>query len=171
MIEAAGDRGALAIAGAFLPIVAAASWRRLQRVDAAAILPDRELRLLRGIRLFDPLPLTALERLAEGMHQVSVGAGDVVMTEGEEGDVYAIVADGRFEVRQRGRVVSALGPGEGLGEIALLRSGVRTATVVALTDGSLDMIDCEVFLAAVAGPTSAAAAAAGIDERLSRTPR
>jgi CRP-like cAMP-binding protein len=91
------------------------------------------------------------------------------MAEGEEGDVYAIVASGRFEIRQSGRIISTLGPGEGLGEIALLRSGVRTATVIALTEGSLDLIDCDVFLAAVAGPTSAKAADAVIDERLSRS--
>ncbi|HET9614662.1 MAG TPA: cyclic nucleotide-binding domain-containing protein, partial [Candidatus Limnocylindrales bacterium] len=84
-------------------------------------------------------------------------------------DAYAIVDAGELEVRQADRRIATIGPGDGFGEIALLRSGARTATVVARTAGSIYLIGSPLFLAAVAGPTSAAAARAVVDERLART--
>jgi len=169
LVAILGPRGALGIAGAILPIVAVGAWRQLRAVDRAVMLPDRELALLRGIPLFDRLPLTALERLAEAMQPRSVKAGERLMTEGEDGAEYDVIADGRFEVLVGDRVVTEVGPGDGVGEIALLRPGPRTATVSALTDGTVYALACTDFRAAVAGPTSAAAAAAVIEERLARS--
>jgi MFS family permease len=169
LVEILGDRGALAVSGAILPILAVASWPRLRAVDADVILPERELELLRGIPLFARLPLTALERLAEAMRATPVAAATVLVREGEPGAVYYVIAAGRFEVRQGTRVLLEAGPGEGIGEIALLRAVPRTATVVALEDCLVYSLDSAAFLAAVAGPTSAAAAAAVIDERLARS--
>jgi MFS family permease len=169
LVAALGSRGALGLAGAILPIVAVGAWRQLRAVDRAVILPDRELGLLRGIPLFARLPLTALERLAEAMRPRRVGAGERLMTEGEPGSEYDVIAEGRFEVLVGDRPLTEVGPGDGVGEIALLRPGPRTATVAALTDGVVYTLDCAAFRAAVAGPTSAAAAAAIIEERLARS--
>jgi CRP-like cAMP-binding protein len=93
----------------------------------------------------------------------------VLVREGEPGDLYYVIAAGRFEVRHGTRVLLEAGPGEGVGEIALLRAVPRTATVVALEDSLVYSLDSAAFLAAVAGPTSAAAAAAVMDERLARS--
>ena len=169
LVVALGDRGALAVAGAMLPILAVASWPRLRAVDADVLLPERELGLLRGIPLFSRLPLTALERLAEAMRPTPVAAGTVLVREGEPGDMYYVIGAGRFEVRHGTRVLLEAGPGEGIGEIALLRAVPRTATVVALEDGLVYGLDSRAFLAAVAGPTSAAAGAAIVDARLARS--
>ncbi len=169
LVEALGERGALAVAGAILPVLAVGIWSRLHAVDADVVLPERELALLRGDPLFARLPLTAIERVAEAMRPVTVAAGTVLVREGEPGDDYFVIADGRFEVRHGARVVSTAGPGDGIGEIALLRAVPRTATVVALDDGSVYRIGAAAFLAAVAGPTSAAAGAAIMDARLARS--
>ena len=169
LVETLGDRGALAVSGAILPVLAVASWPRLRAVDADVILPERELELLRGIPLFARLPLTALERLAEAMRPTPVAAGTLLVREGEPGNAYYVVASGRFEVRHGKRVLLEAGPGEGIGEIALLRAVPRTATVEALEDSLVYSLDSGTFLAAVAGPTSAAAAAAVVDERLARS--
>jgi CRP-like cAMP-binding protein len=72
-------------------------------------------------------------------------------------------------VSSAGRPIATGGPGDGFGEIALVRAVPRTATVVARTAVQLEVVECADFLAAVAGPTSAAAAAAVIDERLARS--
>lgn len=168
-VDALGDRGALAVAGAILPTLAVVIWGRLRQVDRQVVVPERQLRLLRGIPLFARLPMTALERLGEAMRPQTVAAGTALMTEGEPGTTYVVIVDGDVEIRAGGRPVARCGPGDGLGEIALLRSVPRTATVVALTDIRLEVLGSADFLAAVAGPTSAAAAAAVIDERLARS--
>jgi Cyclic nucleotide-binding domain len=56
------------------------------------------------------------------------------------------------------------GPGTGIGEIALLRSIPRTATVTAVDDVDAWSIDCETFLEAVTGHEGSAAAAREVVE-------
>jgi MFS family permease len=169
LIEQLGDRGALAVAGAILPIIAVASWGGLRRADDEVVLPERQLHLLRGVPLFAPLPLTALERLAEALRSVHASAGDTIVREGEPGRDYYLIVTGEVDVLVGGRVLARSGPGEGFGEIALLHDVPRTATVVVRTDVELAVLGPADFLAAVAGPTSAAAAAAVVDERLARS--
>ena len=66
-----------------------------------------------------------------------------------------------------GRAVNVIGPGDGFGEIALLNDVPRTATVRALTEVELFVLDRAPFLEAVTGqPRSRAAAQALVDQRL-----
>ena len=169
LIAAFGERGGLAIAGAILPILAIASWQVVQRVDETVVVPERQLRLLRGVPLFAGLTLTALERLAEGLVPDRVAAGTTIIREGEPGRDYFLIERGEVEVRAAGRPINRGGPGDSFGEIALVRNVPRTATVVALTDLELEVLDSADFLAALAGPASRATAAAIIDERLARS--
>ena len=169
LIDAFGDRAALAIAGAILPILAVGSWARLRRVDEEAVIPDRQLRLLRGVPLFAPLPLTALERLAEALVPVRHPSGATILRQGDPGRDYFLIESGEVDISVDGRPIVRSGPGDGFGEIALVQDVPRTAGVVARTDVALEVLSSADFLAAVAGPTSAAAAAAVIDERLARS--
>jgi MFS family permease len=165
-----GDRGALAIAGAIMPIVAVATWPRIHRIDDEAVVPATQLAILRGAPMFARLPLTALERIAEAMRAVPYAPAAEIVREGETGDAYLIVGSGRVEVSQGGRPIGELGPGEGFGEIALLHAMPRTATVRTTEPSTIYTIACHVFLEAVAGPTSAAVANRVAAERLARTP-
>jgi CRP-like cAMP-binding protein len=103
---------------------------------------------------FAELPLTAVERLADGLQPFSAHAGEVLMTQGEPGDRFLLTRSGEIEIFVDGKSVQKLGPGAGVGEIALLRRSPRTATVVAVTDVTGYGIDAPTFLAATAGPAA-----------------
>jgi MFS family permease len=169
LIAAFGTQGALGVTGAILPILAVATWPRIKRADDEAQIPDHEVRLLRGIPLFAPLPMTALERIAGSLTPTSHAAGQTIFREGDPGDSYLIIADGEVEVSQAGWPVNRLGAGEGFGEIALLNAVPRTATVTALTATSGYALSGPEFLSAIAGPTSMAAATLIARERLARS--
>jgi CRP-like cAMP-binding protein len=96
--------------------------------------------------------------------------GDLVMREGEPGDHYFLIDEGEVDVSAGGRYLRTCGPGDGVGEIALLRRVPRTATVVAKTPVSGYAIDASTFLASVSGPAAAAAAEAVASSRLKGPP-
>jgi CRP-like cAMP-binding protein len=65
--------------------------------------------------------------------------------------------------------VAKLGPGDGFGEIALLRRVLRTATVLAATDLRLSTLTSDRFLPVVTGfPPSARVAGTSVDSMLDR---
>ncbi|HEX8024615.1 MAG TPA: cyclic nucleotide-binding domain-containing protein, partial [Candidatus Limnocylindrales bacterium] len=101
------------------------------------------------------LPLTAVERLAEGAIPVRYEPGEALMREGEPGDRFIVVDGGEVEVSVGGRVIRRLGRGAGLGEIALVRHSPRSATVTAVDAVTGVCVDAGTFLAAVSGPATA----------------
>ena len=166
LIAVFGPQGAFIVAGAVLPVLAIATGRPIARGARTAPNTEAQLSLLRRNPLFAPLPLTALDRLSEGLVPVTFAAGEIVMREGDEGDRYLLIAGGEVEVSTDDRHLRTCGPGDGIGEIALLRQVPRTATVLAKTDVSAFEIDGAAFLAAVSGPAAAAAAEAVATARL-----
>ncbi len=168
LAEAFGIRVALVVTGAFVPVVLLVVLPRLLRIDREAAAPDRDaLELLRGLDIFAPLPASAFERLVRNLERVEVGAGETVISEGDPGDRFYVIAEGEADVTTAGRHVATLGRGEGFGEIALLRDVPRTATVVARTPMRLLALARRPFLTAVSGyPGSATAADRLASERL-----
>ena len=171
LIALFGPRGAFLVAGAILPILAVATARPILTGSRVAAEAETHLALLRSNPLFAPLPLTALDRLAESLSPVAYAQGDLVMRKGELGDHYLLIADGEVEVTDDGRELRRCRAGDGVGEIALLRRVPRTATVVAKTAVSGFTIDAPTFLAAVSGPAAAAAAEAVAAARLAHSGR
>ena len=162
-----GDRGALIVAGALLPILVVPAWPRLNAIDRAARVPEEQLALLRGNAIFAPLPAPTLEQLADRLQKVLVPAGEVIVRQGEAGDRFYLIETGTVGVAVDGRPAHELGPGEGFGEIALLRDVPRTATVTARTDAVLYALEREAFVPAVTGSgPSLSAAEAVIGMRL-----
>jgi hypothetical protein len=149
VIDVAGDRWALVAFGAVLPVCAVLSWRSLSKMDRAE--PAPELELLRSLPLFAPLPPPTLEYLAGHLVRRRFGAGQTILTRGERGDAFFVIAEGTVEVAPDEVSVRRLGPGEHFGEIALLRDVPRTATVIAATDVELLELPGEEFVAAVSG--------------------
>jgi uncharacterized Zn-binding protein involved in type VI secretion len=156
LIWAFEPRGALVIAGLILPVIAIAMYLRIGRLEHITVVDEAVIGLLRQVPAFAELPITAVERVALGLRPVSAAAGSALMTQGEPGDQFVVIASGEIEVIVDGQPIHRLGPGAGVGEIALLRNGPRTATVIALTDVTGYSVDASTFLAAVAGPAAAA---------------
>lgn len=101
-------------------------------------LADR-MNLLRQVPAFSPLPADILESLAESADEETYWDGDVVVTEGEQGDRLFVVVRGEAEAttaRTGGSVLLAgYTRGEMFGELALLSEDRRRqATVTATTD-------------------------------------
>ena len=164
-----GIPAALIAIGLMCPVLALLALRRLRRMDGIVGDLDEDIGLLQRVPMFQPLPLPSIEQLARGLETVDVPAGRAVITQGEIGDRYYVIESGEADVLGDGRVVASLGPGEGFGEIALLRSSRRTATVVARTPLELRALESDRFIAVVLGYTpSATAAAAGVDDQLGR---
>jgi MFS family permease len=169
LVEQIGVRPALVAVGLLCPLAAAASWRRLRRMDRSLGVRDRDIGLLRAVPMLSVLPLPAVEQLARRLEPLTVPAGDVVFEQGDTGDRYYVIESGRADVIGDGHAVAALGRGEGFGEIALLRSVRRTATVRAASELRLQVLSSDHFLPVVLGYTpSAREAETGVDTMLGR---
>jgi MFS family permease len=166
LIGALGARGTFVAVGALLPALALLSSKVVVAEARRSAQAEDRIALLRQNELFAPLPLTALDSLAESMQPITFATGDVVMRKGDVGEEYVLIAEGTVDVTDEDRHLRTCGPGEGIGEIALLRLVPRTATVTALSDVRAFGIDAPAFLTAVAGPTAAAAAEAVVMARL-----
>jgi len=169
MIEWLGIQPALIVIGLLCPILAVISWRRLRMLDRSVDVLDTEIGLLQKVSMFGTLPLPSVEQLARGLEPVTVAADRAVFTQGDIGDRYYVIESGEVDVVGDGRVVATLGPGEGFGEIALLRRTRRTATVVARSDLRLQALGSDRFLPVILGYTpSAQQAATDVDDMLHR---
>jgi MFS family permease len=143
-----GARGALVVVGACLPLAVALRWGMLKRLEAGVPVPEREFRAIRALPAFAPLPLATVENVSRHVAEVRVAAGQVVIREGDEGDLFYVVADGALDVScaHGATPLDPLGDGDYFGEIALLRDIPRTATVTARTDSLLYSLDRDSFL-------------------------
>ena len=158
IINFASVRVSLAVVGAGLGLVAALAGARREIEPAAEISAD-DIKLLRANPLFGWLPPVALERVAFTLTDVELDAGDVLIHEGDDGDRAYLVAAGELAVEKDGAEVARLAPGAVVGEIALLHTVPRTATVRAIGAVRLLAIDRDEFLAAATGGSTARAAA------------
>lgn len=152
---------AVALPGA---LIALAVRGRAKRSDARLTEPAA-LPLLRQVGLFSPLAPATLEALGHRVATVRVAAGEAVVREGDLSDRFYVIAAGRVEVTQEGRVLRVEEPGDVFGEIGLLRDVVRTATVTALTETRLLALGRDDFLAAVTGAADARQAAEDLASR------
>jgi len=102
--------------------------------------------LLSRIPLFADLPTPELDHLVTALKTMELPSGEILFREGEVGDHFYVIADGQLEIlRAAGTVdellLNIIGPGEYLGDMALIMpGGQRTATVRARTNSVLLVI-------------------------------
>jgi CRP-like cAMP-binding protein len=146
--------GALALLG--LPVMRGLD----RRLRAPVALP-----LLRAIDLFAPLSPAVLESLAGALRERRFTAGQVLVREGAESDLFYVIESGLVEVTQGDRVLRREGAGEYFGEIGLLRDVPRTATITAVEDTVVRTLSREHFLRAVSGQRESSIAAERVVNR------
>ncbi len=112
-------------------------------------------------RFFERLPPDRLSSLAVRLAPREVKAGTEVVKVGEPGSECFLIATGSFEVLDpAGQRIAELRPGDHFGEIALLRDIPRVATVRAVEDATVLVLEKESFLKAM---TSDLSLSAGIE--------
>lgn len=95
-------------------------------------------------KAFHRIPPANLQAVFMHMERVRRRAGDVVIKQGDEGDYFYVLVDGRCEVVREtpmrddnGIKLAELKPGDTFGEEALISGAKRNATITMLTDGAL----------------------------------
>jgi CRP-like cAMP-binding protein len=105
---------------------------------------------LRSVGIFRGLPDDELERIAQMTSEVSFEPGNLLIEAGYPGSGAFVILDGRVAVHARG-IDTELGPGEVVGELALLRSdSKRIARVQAITHVDCLAIDRMAFRSLIA---------------------
>lgn len=146
-----GAQLAFLVVGGLLPLAAVIGGKRLLTIDQVATVPVVEIGLLRALPLFAPLDAPTLESIARSLVSVEAPPGTAVITQGEVGDRFYIVADGAIRVERGGRAVATLRRGQSFGEVALLHDSLRNATCVAVEPSHLFALEKDDFLEAVTG--------------------
>ena len=98
---------------------------------------DQKLELLRHVPLLDGLSGKDLEEVGQLADEVDVPDGQVLLREGAPGSEFFVIVNGAVRIDQGGNEVTTLGPGDFLGEIALIDDRPRTATATAVGPTSL----------------------------------
>jgi len=99
-----------------------------------------------ALPLFHELSPSELDLVLTKLQPQSVDAGAVIMQQGEAGDRFYIIRQGRIEISKDGQRIATRGAGEAIGEIALLRNIPRTATARALEPTELLTLTANDFL-------------------------
>ncbi len=92
-----------------------------------------DVKRLQAVAIFSDLSKKELERLAQWTDEISVPEGHELVREGQFAHEFFVIEDGAAEVRRDGERVAELGAGDFFGEIGLLETERRTATVAATT--------------------------------------
>ena len=94
---------------------------------------DVKVEALKRAPLFEQLSKKELTMLASASDDLAVDPGTVLCREGRIGTEFFVIVDGDAEVTQGDKKVATLSGGDFVGEIALLTTTKRTATVTVTT--------------------------------------
>ena len=89
---------------------------------------------LKGHDLFSQIPSEDLATIAQITDEVTFEEGEEVFREGDPGDALFLVVSGKVRVHQGGEDVAILSERQIVGEMTLLDSEPRSASVSALSD-------------------------------------
>jgi CRP/FNR family transcriptional regulator, cyclic AMP receptor protein len=100
---------------------------------------------LAGLPLFADLDDSELAEIAACTREVTVAAGTTLAAQGDNAYEFFVIEAGEAEVRKDGESIASVGQGDVVGEIGLLVTGARTASIVATTPMTLIAIFAREF--------------------------
>lgn len=106
---------------------------------------NTKVEALKRAPLFSGLSRKELVQLARVSEDLEVERGTVLCKEGEVGQEFFVLVDGKVDVTKRGKRVATRGGGEFFGEIALLEETPRLATVTTKTKARLFVLTARDF--------------------------
>ena len=180
LVSLLGLSGMLVALGLGVSVLAVIGVHRTVQLDRAgaadldALTPIVEL--LASLPILELATRPAIEQLAHAATVEEVDAGRVVIAQGEPADDLYAVFSGDLEVEKQGPAgarerIATVGPGGYFGEIGLIHSVPRTATVSTITPARLVRVPGAAFLDALSSsPAAWARALEGATTRLGRQP-
>jgi len=100
-----------------------------QTVPRSMLRKNAKIELLKRVPLFERCSQRELAQIAALADELSLPAPRSLTSEGSGGFEFIVLVEGEADVVRKGRVVNELGPGDFVGEIALVTGRPRTATV------------------------------------------
>jgi voltage-gated potassium channel len=125
----------IAVFGLWIGVLATAFAQESRRIDFV-----HTWEIVADSPFFKSLGPSEIIEIANMLRRWDVPAGTAVIREGQEGDCMYFIASGQAEVEVAGRTIQ-LSPPAFFGELALLGSGVRTATVTTTSPAILLVLD------------------------------
>ncbi len=134
-----------------------------------ALRRDAKIELLKKVPLFGGCSKSELRELAKTADELDLREGTVLTREGRSGREFFVVIEGTAQVTKDGKKIADLGPGDWLGEIALITDSPRTATVTATSPMDVLVITDRSFRSVVETmPSIALKVLSRVGERLAR---
>ena len=106
---------------------------------------DAKAELIRSLPLFADCTPAEVSEVAAIADEIDLRAGRTLAAQDADGQEFVVIIDGHAEVTKGEETIATLGAGDFFGEIALIRGGPRTASVVASTDVHALVIEGHAF--------------------------
>ena len=98
---------------------------------------SQKVNLLKSMDFFELLDSKTVESLAQECEEVILDPYEILFREGEQGDAMFVILSGELAVERQDAVIAKRVKGDHVGEMALIESGPRVATVKALSKTNL----------------------------------
>jgi CRP-like cAMP-binding protein len=98
---------------------------------------DGKIELLKQVPLFSRCNKKQLAAIATLADLIDMPAGKLLVREGSPGRDFMVIVEGAVDVSRQGHKINALGPGDFIGEMALISGTPRNATVTTTRNSSL----------------------------------
>lgn len=104
-----------------------------------------KVELLKKVDFISLIPDSTIEKLAQTTREITVDLDETIIQEGDSGDTMYIVLSGELEIYKKNKVLADRVPGQYFGEMALIESKPRSASIRAIKKSLLLEITKEQF--------------------------